>query len=86
MFVHEYSDKQFKTYEECADELLPEIDEDDIADEMGLGVPEIISRFLHSAQYGQSFNEWFQEQIDSAITCVIDGLITEYEDEEGEVD
>lgn len=53
---------------------------------MGLGVPEIISRFLHSAQYGQPFNEWFQEQIDSAITCVIDGLITEYEDEEEEVD
>ena len=86
MYTHEYSNKQFKTYEECADELLPEIDEDDIADEMGLGVPEIISRFLHSAQYGQPFNEWFQEQIDSAITCVIDGLITEYEDEEEEVD
>ena len=46
MFVHEYSDKQFKTYEECADELLPEIDEDDIADEMGLGVPEIVALLL----------------------------------------
>ena len=86
MFVHEYSNKQFKTYEECVDELLPEIDEDDIADEMGLGVPEIIARFLHPTQYGQPFDEWFQEQIDGAITCVIDGLITEYEDEEEEVD
>lgn len=86
MFVHEYSNKQFKTYEKCADELLPEIDEDDIADEMGLGVPEIVSRFLYSAQYGQPFDEWFREHIDSAITCVIDGLITEYEDEEGEVE
>lgn len=86
MFVHEYSDKQFKTYEECADELLPEIDEDDIADEMGLGVPEIVARFLYATQYGQPFDEWFQEQIDSAVTCVIDALITEYEDEEEEVD
>ena len=86
MFVHEYSNKQFKTYEECADELLPEIDEDDIADEMGLGVPEIVARFLYATQYGQPFDEWFREQIDSAITCVIDALITEYEDEEEEVD
>ena len=53
---------------------------------MGLGVPEIIARFLHPMQYGQPFDEWFQEQIDNAITCVIDALITEYEDEEEEVD
>ena len=86
MFVHEYSSKQFKTYEECADELLSEIDEDDIADEMGLGVPEIVARFLYATQYGQPFDEWFQEQIDSAITCVIEGLITEYDDEEEGVD
>ena len=28
MFVHEYSDKEFATYEECREDLLPEIDED----------------------------------------------------------
>ena len=86
MFVHEYSNRQFKTYEECVDDLLSDIDANDIADEMSLGIPEIISRFLYSAQYGQPFDEWFQEQIDSAMTCAIEGLITEYEDEEVEVE
>ena len=86
MFVHEYSNKHFKTYEECADDLLSEIDEDDIADRMDLEISEIISHFLRSPQYGQPFNEWFQEQIDNAITYVIDELITEYEDEDEEVD
>lgn len=82
MFVHIYSDEEFKTYEECANDLLPEIDEDDITDELGLGIPEIIAHFLHPAQYDQPFNKWFQEQIDDAIDCLLDAFITEYEDEE----
>ena len=30
MFVHEYSDKYFETYEECRDDLISEINSDDI--------------------------------------------------------
>ena len=86
MFVHEYSDKHFETYEECAEDLYSEIDEDDIADEMDIKLPEIIARFLHPIGYGQPFEEWFREEIENAITCAINGLITEYEDEEEEVE
>ena len=86
MFVHEYSDRHFDTYEECRENVLLEvdIDEDDIANEMDIKLPEVIARFLCPAGYGQPFEEWFREEIECAINCVIDGLITEYE--EGEVE
>lgn len=86
MFVHEYSDRYFDSYEECRENVLLEvdIDEDDIANEMDIKLPEVIARFLYPAGYGQPFEEWFREEIGCAIDCIIDGLITEYE--EGEVD
>lgn len=83
MFVHEYSDEEFATYEDCADSLREEIDVDDIRDEMDLGITEILSRFL-CRKSDQEFIEWFQEEIFAAEQAAIDGLITEYED--GEVD
>ena len=46
MFVHEYSDKEFATYEECREDLLPEIDEEDISHHLDLTVPEIVWKFL----------------------------------------
>ena len=81
MFVHEYSDKHFATYEECADSLREEIDVDDIRDEMDLGTSEILSRFLRR-KTDQVFIEWFQEEIFAAEQAAVDALITEYEDEE----
>lgn len=83
MFVHEYSDERFATYEECADSLRAEIDIDGIRDEMDLGLTEILSRFLRR-KTDQEFIEWFQEEIFAAEQAAIDAFITEYED--GEVD
>lgn len=83
MFVHEYSDEEFATYEDCADSLRAEIDIDDIYDELDLGMTEILSRFLRRKS-DQEFISWFQEEIFAAEQAAIDGLITEYE--EGEVD
>jgi hypothetical protein len=81
MFVHEYSDEHFATYEECAEDLLSEIDEEDIANELDLSVEEIIAVFLRNKN-NVDFSVWFQEKIDSGIAAVQEALITEYEDEE----
>lgn len=81
MFVHEYSDEKFATYEDCADSLREEINIDDIREEMDLGLTGILSRFLRRKS-DQEFIEWFQEKIFAAEQAAVDALITEYEDEE----
>ena len=81
MFVHEYSDKRFATYEECAEDLLPEIDEDDIADELDLHKAEIIGTFLRRKN-DEEFIAWLQEKVDGGIAALQEAFITEYEDEE----
>ena len=82
MFVHEYSDKEFATYEECADDLLPEIDEEDIAHHLDLTVPDIVGKFLRKSE--DEFMNWFAELVQIAQQCAVEELITEYE--EGEVE
>ena len=82
-YVHEYSDEQFETYEECRDDLYGQIDEDDIYDHIDLTVPEIIHQFCRRAN-NQNFINWFEEKIAEAERLAVDELITEYE--EGEVE
>ena len=82
MFVHEYSDKYFATYEECAEDLSSEIEIEDIAEHIDLTVIEILYEF--SKREAKDFIEWLQEKMDSAHSYALDELITEYE--EGEVD
>lgn len=81
MFVHEYSDEEFATYEDCADSLREEINIEDIYGELDLRMIEILSRFLRRKS-DQEFIDWFQEEIFAAEQAAIDALITEYEDEE----
>ena len=82
MFVHEYSDKEFATYEECREDVLPEIDEEDISYHLDLTVPEIVGKFLRYSE--NDFINWFAEIIAIAEENAIEELITEYE--EGEVE
>lgn len=82
-FVHEYSDEQFETYEECLDDLYPQIDEDDISDHIDLTVSKIIHQFATRAN-NQNFINWFEQKIAEAEQLAADELITEYE--EGEVE
>jgi hypothetical protein len=82
MFVHEYSDKHFATYEECVEDLSPEIEIEDIAQHIDLTVSEILYEF--SKRLPEDFIEWLQEKMESAHSYALDELITEYE--EGEVD
>ena len=82
MFVHEYSDKHFATYEECAEDLSSEIEIEDIAQHIDLTVSEILYEF--SKREAVDFVCWLQEKIESAHTYALDELITEYE--EGEVE
>lgn len=82
-YVHEYSDEQFETYEECLDDLYEQIDEDDINDHIDLTVPEIIHQFTMRAN-NQNFINWFEEKIAEAERLAIDELITEYEEGEAE--
>lgn len=83
MFVHEYSDKEFASYEECRDDLMSEIDSDDIIEHLEITTIDMISKFLRRKD-DKEFLDWLGKKIDDAFEKAIDELITEYE--EGEVD
>lgn len=83
MFVHEYSDKYFDSYEDCRDDLTSEIDSDEIIEHMEVSMGDIISHFLRRTS-DKDFDTWLSEQIDIAFERAIEDLITEYE--EGEVE
>lgn len=82
-YVHEYNDEEFETYEECREDLLGCLDEQDIVSELDLSVEEIISHFWCRTN-NQSFIDWLDDKIIEAKQSTIDNLITEYE--EGEVE
>lgn len=83
MFVHEYSDEEFATYEECLDSLREFIEAEDIEPHLDLSVDDILNKFLRR-KTDEEFVEWLQSKIEEAITLAEDELITEYE--EGEVE
>ena len=83
MYTHEYSDKEFDSYEACRDDLMENIDEDDIAQYLDLTVSSIISAFLRNKN-NVDFSVWFQEKIDEAITYAENDLIFEYDEEDDE--
>ena len=83
MYTHEYSDKEFDSYEACRDDLMENIDEEDIARHLDLTVSEIISAFLRNRN-NVDFSVWFQEKIDEAIHYVEDELIFEHDEEDDE--
>ena len=73
-FVHEYNDKEFETYEECREDLMNELEEEDISDHFDFTKPEILCKFLRRKS----------NEVDNAIELSLAELITEYE--EGEVE
>lgn len=83
MFVHEYSDEEFETYEECREDLFGCLEEQDIVENLDLSLEEIISRFERRAN-NQNFINWLSDKIFEATEKAIEDLITEYE--EGEVE
>ena len=83
MFVHEYSDKEFETHEECREDLLEYLEEQDIVENLDLSLEEIISRFGRRVN-DQNFIDWLSDKILEAEERTIDELITEYEEEEVE--
>ena len=83
MYTHEYSNKEFDSYEACRDDLLENIEEEDIAQHLELTVPEIIRAFLRNKN-NVDFSVWFQERIDEAIRYVEDELIFEHDEGDDE--
>lgn len=83
MFVHEYSDKYFDSYEDCRDDLMSKIDSDDIIEHLEVSINNIIFRFLRRNS-DKEFNTWLSEQIDVAYERAIEDLIIEYEEGEAE--
>lgn len=82
-YVHEYSEEEFDTYEECREDLLGCLGEQDIVEKLDTSLEEIISRFGRRAN-NQKFIDWLDDKILEAEEKAIDDLITEYE--EGEVE
>lgn len=83
MFVHEYSDEEFETLEECREDLQGQIDSDDILQHFEYSTSTLISKFLNRKN-DQEFHQWLEQAIDEAYERTLDELITEYK--EGEVD
>lgn len=83
MFVHEYSDKEFEDYEDCREDLLGQIDDDDVVQHFEYSTSTIISKFLNRKS-DQEFLQWLMQEVGEAFEKTLDELITEYE--EGEVD
>lgn len=81
MFVHEYSDEQFKDYDACREDLLTELDEEDIAEHFDFTKSEILSKFFHSKS-NEDFIQWLSCEIDNAVEFACSELITEYEEDE----
>ena len=82
-FVHEYSDEQFKTYDECREDLMTVLEEEDISDYFDFTKPEILHKFLQRKS-NEDFIQWLSIEIDNAVEFTLAELITEYE--EGEVE
>ena len=83
MFVHEYSDKEFEDYEDCREDLLTELEEEDIFNHFDFTKSEILCKFLRRKS-NEDFIQWLSCEVDNAIVLALDELITEYD--EGEVD
>lgn len=83
MFVHEYNDEEFESYEECREDLLGSLEEQDIVEKLDLSLEEIISRFERRTN-DQNFINWLSDKIFEATENAIEELITEYEEGEAE--
>lgn len=83
MFVHEYSDKEFESYEDCREDLQEQIDSDDILQHFEYSTSTLIYKFLNRKS-DKEFLQWLEQEIDEAYERTLDELITEYE--EGEVE
>ena len=83
MFVHEYSEEEFESYEECREDLQGQIDSDDILQHFEYPMSTLIFKFLNRRN-DQEFLQWLAQEVDEAYERTLDELITEYE--EGEVE
>ena len=81
MFVHEYSDKEFESYEDCREDLQGQINSDDIVQHFEYSTRTLISKFLNRRN-DKEFLQWLEQEIDEAYERTLDELITEYEEEE----
>ena len=85
MFVHEYDSTEYATLEECAESLQEFIEVEDIVPHLDLDMTDLLSKFFQRKS-DQDFVDWFQRQIEEATALAEDELITEYPDEEEEVE
>ena len=83
MFVHEYSDKEFESYEDCREDLQEQIDSDDILQHFEYSTSTLIYKFLNRKS-DKEFLQWLEQEIDEAYERTLDELITEYEEGEAE--
>jgi hypothetical protein len=83
MFVHEYSDEEFESYEDCREDLMSWVDSDDIVQHFEYSTSTLIFKFLNRKN-DKEFLQWLAQEIDETYERTLDELITEYE--EGEVE
>lgn len=83
MYTHEYSDKEFDSYEACAEDFLASLESDDIAQYLDLTVGEIIDVFLRHGN-SDDFSAWLQSKIDEAIQYAANDSIFEWREEDDE--
>lgn len=78
MYTHEYSDREFDSYDACRADFLENIEAEDITQYIDLTLPEIISEFM--AGNLENFSVWLEEKIGEAINYAENELIFEDDD------
>lgn len=79
-YTHEYSDKEFKSLEQCEEDLRGCIDWEEIADNLEICIGDIILKFCERKN-NDNFINWFEDKIFEAEERIVEGLIFLHEED-----
>lgn len=82
-YTHEYSEKAFDDYDDCEDDLILRLSDDDYLEY--LPCKSLIHKFLWRTT-NDEFCNWFESVLFEIEHTIANELITEHEDEENEHD
>lgn len=78
-YTHEYSDEEFETLEQCKGDLSQCIDWEDLADELEVGLGDVILKF-YERKRDSDFINWFENKIFEAEDRIVENLIIQHEE------
>lgn len=79
-YTHEYSDEKFEILEECEEDLRRCIDWEELADNLEIGLGDVILKFCERKN-NDNFINWFEDKIFEAEERIVEGLIFLHEED-----